>query len=99
MNLRQAERKLPTFTAGSSLVLDGSEFGSTTGQVQLMVGPMALPVQITGWTASEVSITLPELPLTTASDARLVVINATGKLVNESSLRLAPKTGRLAMGN
>ncbi|QDU54075.1 hypothetical protein [Aeoliella mucimassa] len=99
MNIRPAQPKLPTFNAGSSLVLDGSSFGSTPGQVQLMVGPMALPVAIAEWNANEVAIQLPELPLTTAADARLIVLDASGKVVNESGIRLAPKTNRLAMGN
>lgn len=99
MNIRQAERNLPTFTTGSQLVLDGQRFGGAPGQVMLVVGPMELPVGIANWTPSEVSIQLPELPLTKATDARIVVLNGEGALVTQSEFRLAPKTSRLAMGN
>lgn len=99
MNIRQAERNLPTFTTGSQLVLDGQEFGGVPGQVMLVLGPMELPVGIANWTPSEVSVQLPELPLTKATDARLVVLNSQGNVVTQSELRLAPKASRLAMGN
>ena len=98
MNIRQAERVVPTFTVGSQLVLDGQRFGGTPGQVQLVVGPMTLPVAIANWTPSELSIQLPELPLSQAADARLVVIDGSGKLVTQSEIRLAPTATRLAMG-
>ena len=99
MNIRQAEPTLPTFTAGSSVVLDGRDFGSTPGQVQLLVGPMVLPVAIANWNANEVAIQLPELPLASAADVRLIVLDASGNVATESNLRLTPKASRLAMGN
>lgn len=99
MNIRQAERTIPTFTSGSQLVLDGQQFGGTPGQVQLVLGPMTLPVGIANWTPSEVTIQLPELPLTTAADARVVILDASGKLITQSEIRLAPTSSRLAMGN
>ncbi len=99
LNIRQAERATPTFTGGSQLVLDGQQFGGTPGQVQLVVGPMTVPVAIANWTPSELTIQLPELPLTKASDARVVVLDSTGKLITQSDIRLAPTSSRLAMGN
>ncbi len=99
MSIRQAQRMLPTFTTGSKLVLDGQQFGGTPGQVQLVVGPMTLPVAIANWTPSELTIQLPELPLTKASDARVVILDGAGKLVTQSEIRLAPTSSRLAMGN
>lgn len=99
MNIRQAQRITPTFTAGSKLVLDGQQFGGTPGQVQLVVGPMTLPVAIANWTPSELTIQLPELPLTKAADARVVILDATGKLITQSEINLAPAASRLAMND
>lgn len=99
MNIRQAQRSLPSFAIGSQLTLDGQEFGGKPGRVLMVLGPMELPVAVADWTPSEVTIQLPELPLTKSSEARIVILNSEGKLINQSELKLTPKNSRLAMGN
>ena len=98
-NVREFKRPTPMFTAGSQLVLDGQEFGGTPGRVQLIVGAMRLPARIANWTPNEVAIALPQLDLTSTSDARIVIFNANGQMVTSSNIRLAPAASRLAMGN
>ncbi|MCO6045191.1 hypothetical protein NG895_14865 [Aeoliella sp. ICT_H6.2] len=99
MNIRQAQRNLPSFAVGSRLTLDGQEFGGKPGQVLMVLGPMELPIAVADWTPSEVTIQLPELPLKQAADARIVILNSEGKLINQSELKLTPKANRLAMGD
>ncbi len=99
LNIRQAERVTPTFTIGSQLVIDGQQFGGTPGQVQLVVGPFSVPAAVANWTPSELTIQLPELPLNKTSDARVVVLDSTGKLITQSEIKLTPTSNRLAMGN
>lgn len=99
LNIRQAQQLTPTFAAGSQLVLDGQRFGGTPGRVMLAVGPMEVPVAVANWTPSEVTIQLPELPLTKTADARVVIIDSEGNLITQSEIKMAPKASRLAMGS
>jgi hypothetical protein len=100
MNIRQApERPAPLFTTGSELVLDGKEFGDTTGGVRLLIGPLAVPVGISNWSANEVSVKLPMLELAGPADAEMIVFNAEGKVVTKTKIRLVASQARLAMDN
>lgn len=99
-NIRQAPpRHAPTFATGSELMLDGKQFGEATGSVRLVIGPLAVPVAIGNWSASEVSVKLPMLELAGPADADLVVIDAQGKLITKTKIRLVASQGRLAMEN
>src|SRR5690606_3887051 len=99
LGIRQApERSRPTFPTGSELVLDGQAFGEVTGGVRLMVGPMAMPVRIANWSASEVAIQLPTMELTGPADAELMVTDAAGKVITRSPIRIVPSQTRLAIG-
>jgi len=99
MNIRQVEQTRPLFAVGSQVALNGQAFGGVAGQVQLSVGGMALQATIVSWTPTEVMVQLPELPLTAAADARLMVLSADGQMITQSELRLVPGSGRIAMGN
>ncbi len=80
-------------------MLDGKEFGETTGGVRLLIGPLAIPVVIENWSPSEVAVKLPMLELAGPADAEMIVFNAEGKVVTKTKIRLVTSQARLAMEN
>jgi hypothetical protein len=100
MTVRQAPvRPLPVFATGSELLLEDQAFGDSSGEVRLQLGPLSIPVEIKNWSATEVSIKLPSLDLTSPADAEMIVENSQGELVAKSKIRLVASQGRLAMEN
>jgi hypothetical protein len=87
---------LPSVSVGSSLSLDGVQFGEAPGSVRLKFGPVAFPATILEWTAASVKVTLPTVDLETATAASIEVFRADGTLASESKVNLTPAGEQVA---
>jgi nucleoid-associated protein YgaU len=87
---------LPSVSVGSSLSLDGVQFGDVAGSVRLKFGPVSLPVTVLEWTATSVKVQLPTVELESATPASIDVFRADSTLVSQSKVNLTPAGGQVA---
>ncbi len=93
------EATIPTVAVGSAMQFAGESLGNDKGIVRLRIGEMALPVEITEWSATLVKIQLPKMDLGGAMKAELEVLRADGSLASKSAINLTPAAVGLALGN
>ena len=94
-----SEPSLPSVAVGSTLALDGVQFGSEQGAVRLRISGLSMAAEVIEWNATSLKVKLPELDLTSSMRADIEVIRADGSLASQSSVQLTPAVSRLAMGN
>lgn len=94
-----SEPSLPNVAVGSTLALDGQEFGSEQGAVRLRISGLSLSAEVIEWSATSLKVKLPEMDLTSAMRADLEVFRADGSLASQSPIQLTPAVNRLALGN
>ncbi len=75
---------------GGEVIVAGEGFGPQPGVVLLHVGGLELTAEILGWYDLGVRIAIPELPVTAASEAELVVIRGDGAAANPLPLTVLP---------
>jgi hypothetical protein len=95
----ESEPSLPSVAVGSSLSLDGQEFGSEQGAVRLRISGLTMPAEVILWNATSLKVKLPELDLTAAMRADIEVFRADGSLASQSAIQLTPAVNHLAMSN
>lgn len=95
----QSEPSLPNVAVGSTLALDGQQFGSEQGAVRLRISGMSLPAEVIEWDATSLKVKLPEMDLTSSMRADIEVIRADGSLASQSAIQLTPAVNRLALSN
>jgi hypothetical protein len=98
-NIQVAGTSLPSVAVGSSLTLDGQQFGSEQGAVRLRIGELSMPAQVTEWNGTSLKVKLPEMDLTAAVRANIEVFRADGSLASQSAIQLTPAVNHLAMSN
>ena len=94
-----SEPALPKVAVGSTLVLDGQEFGSEQGVARLRVSGLSLPIEVLEWTASSATVRLPKVELAGALKADIEVLRADGSLASKTGIELSPAAETLALGN
>jgi hypothetical protein len=94
-----SEPALPKVTVGSTLVLDGQEFGRDQGVARLRVSGLSLPIEVLEWTASSATVRLPDVELAGALKAEIEVLRADGSLASMTGIELTPAAETLALGN
>jgi hypothetical protein len=94
-----SEPALPKVAVGSTLVLDGQEFGSEQGVARLRVSGLSLPIEVLEWTASSATVRLPKVELAGALKADIEVLRADGSLASKTGIELTPAAETLALGN
>jgi len=94
-----SEPSLPKVAIGSTLSLDGQQFGSEQGAVRLRISGLSMAAEVIEWNASSLKVKLPELDLTSAMRADLEVFRADGSLASQSAIQLTPAVNHLAMSN
>ena len=88
-----APEQMTESMVGSELRLGGLNFGAAPGRVELQVGnEIKLQATIANWTANEARITLPMLNLVEASEAQLLVFNASNELIDTVPVRMLPRS-------
>ena len=93
------EPALPKVTVGSTLLVDGQEFGEEAGVARLRVSGLSLPIEVLEWTATSAKIRLPEVEVTSATNAEIEVLRADGSLAAKSGIELTPAETKLAQKN
>jgi hypothetical protein len=94
-----SEPALPTAAVGSTLMLDGGQFGTEQGAARLVVSGLSLPIEVIEWTDSSAKIRLPNVELAAPVRAEIEVLRADGSLVSKTGIELTSAVGRLAVGN
>ncbi len=84
------DRSVPGIVAGGPLRLDGDDFGTQTGQVQLRLEGITLPVPVLRWSPATIEIQLPAMSLEQARPAQLEVRLADGRQGMSPRVRLLP---------
>jgi hypothetical protein len=74
--------------AGSSFTLKGEKFGDKQGQVGLVVGGVLIPVQVTGWSDSAITVNVPMLGVDANAKATFVVKRADGSVAQGMACEL-----------
>jgi hypothetical protein len=90
---------LPKVAVGSTLVLDGQEFGNEQGVARLRVSGLSLPIEMLEWTASAATVRLPKMELAAPLAAEIEVLRADGSLASKTGIELTPAAETLALGN
>ena len=93
------EPALPKVTVGSTLLVDGQEFGEETGVARLRVSGLSLPIEVLEWSDTSAKIRLPEVEVTSATNADIEVLRADGSLAAKSGIELTPAETKLAQKN
>jgi len=78
----------PEVAAGSSFTLKGEKFGDKQGQVGLVVGGVLIPVQVTGWSDSAITVNVPMLGVDANAKATFVVKRADGSVAQGMACEL-----------
>jgi hypothetical protein len=78
----------PEVAAGSSFTLKGEKFGDKQGQVGLVVGGVLIPVQVTGWSDSAITVNVPMLGVDATAKATFVVKRADGSVAQGMACEL-----------
>jgi hypothetical protein len=76
--------------AGSTLALEGAEFGEKQGRVVLQVGAISLPAKVEKWDGKSATATLPIVGLGEATTAHVHVFTADAKLASSVAIQLVP---------
>lgn len=92
-----AHVQLPEVAAGQKVTIDGRFFGPQPGQVAVRIGGLALNAQVVGWTSTQVTAVLPQLPLAEPVTASVVVLTASGNVADQLDVTLVPATNIPAM--
>lgn len=95
----ESEPSLPSVAVGSTLALDGQQFGSEQGAVRLRISGLSMAAEVIEWNATTLKVKLPELDLTAAMRADIEVFRADGSLASQSAIQLTPAANHLAMSN
>ncbi len=82
------ETELPLLELGDELVLEGESMGDHPGSASFQIGPATHQATIAKWSASEVKLILPDLPMPEPKVSVLKLFDATGKLISEFDITL-----------
>lgn len=82
----------PKITVGSMLQADGQTFGDKPGLARLVIGGVALKIEVIEWLGSAVKIRLPQLELAGPSSADIEILRADGSLAAKTPVELVSAT-------
>jgi hypothetical protein len=74
--------------AGSTISLVGQGFGGQTGRVGVVAGDLLIPAQVVSWNDSSITVTLPQVGVNSAANAKFVVKRADGSMANEIKFQI-----------
>jgi hypothetical protein len=94
-----SEPSLPKVSVGSTLVLDGQEFGNEKGAARLRVSGLSLPIEVLEWTGISATVRLPIVELSGALKAEIEVLRADGSVASKTGIELTPSPDPLALSN
>ncbi len=80
-----ARTKVP---AGSTLLVDGQEFGSKPGSARMLIGGGSVQVAVVEWTANSVKVNLPKADQPGTANVDLEIVRADGSIASRTSLEV-----------
>ncbi|MCU0878180.1 MAG: hypothetical protein MUF06_10380 [Pirellulaceae bacterium] len=91
-----AQQPLTQVPNGAAITLQGTDLGDTAGQLVLVFGTISMPAQVTAWSPTAMSGTLPTLGLAEATKAQLWLVRADGTVAANMDIELIPVTAEQA---
>jgi hypothetical protein len=91
-----ARTKVP---AGSTLLVDGQNFGSKPGSARLQIGGGFLKIAIAQWTPNAVKISLPKADQAGSTDADLEIVRSDGSIASRTSIEVDSAAAEVASNN
>jgi hypothetical protein len=82
----------PQIAVGSMLQVDGQTFGDKPGMARLLVGGVALKIDIVEWFGSAIKIRMPMLDLAGPSSGEIEILRADGSLAAKTPVELVSPT-------
>ena len=92
-----AEPPRSKVTVGSTLLVDGQTFGDKAGVARLRVSGLSMPIEVLEWTNGAVKIRLPQVELTSATNADIEVVRADGNVASKTGIELNAATVQVAL--
>ncbi len=86
--------ELPKVSAGQQVTIDGRLFGPDTGVVVVQIGGLSLNAQVTGWSSSQVTAVLPQLPMAASARATIVIKTSYNHVADKLEVELLPASER-----
>ncbi len=84
--------------AGSTLLVDGQQFGSKPGSARLRIGGGLMKLSVIQWTPNAVKVNLPKADQVGSTDADLEIVRADGSIASRTSLEV-DSTEQVASNN
>jgi len=84
------EEKILQVPVGSTITLQGKEFGETAGQVVIQLDKLAMPAMVNEWKNESITATVPMLALSAPLRAEILVVKFDGKVANSLKVELIP---------
>jgi hypothetical protein len=92
-----AEPPRSKVTVGSTLLVDGQTFGDKAGVARLRVSGLSMPIEVLEWTNGAVKIRLPQVELTSATNADIELVRADGNVASKTGIELSAATVQVAL--
>jgi hypothetical protein len=80
-----ARTKVP---AGSTLLVDGQNFGDKPGSARLQIGGGFLKIAVAQWSPNAVKVSLPKADQAGSTDAELEIVRADGSIASRTSIEV-----------
>ncbi len=87
---------LPEVQPGQQVTIDGAQFGHQPGTVTVQIGQLALAAQVISWSNTEVRAVLPALPLSSGTQALVVITGAEGQVADQMNVVMLPAAQQVA---
>ena len=84
-----AAEKLPQVPVGSTITLNAKDLG-TTGQALLVIDKVTLGIHVDEWASDHATATLPQLSISSATPAEIVLVNESGYAASTVKVELVP---------
>lgn len=92
-----AQPSEPTVVApGQTVTLDGANLGHAPGQIQLTISGITLVAQVSSWTDSTVTATLPSLQLAQSVNGEIRIVKANGSTADQIAVVFSPNAQSVA---
>jgi hypothetical protein len=79
-------------------MVNGQAFGDKGGTARLRVRGMAMRIEVLEWTATGVTVRVPQLEITGNTPADIEVVRGDGSLASKSAVELTVSPEKLALG-
>lgn len=91
-----ADTQRPVVTAGQTITLEGANLGGLAGQVQITVSGLTLNAQVSSWSNTQTTATLPVMNFAQPVPATVQILTADGQLADQIEVTFAPDSQQVA---